>query len=115
MKTRLLLSIFALASAAHAFNASGQRWPAGEVRFQLSLPPLTAPLSDGSGSWNAVIEDAMAIWNSNVAAVRLAATRDSTAAVGEGNGVNNLVFSTTVYGTTWGSRVIEPEGVTDLV
>ena len=106
MKTRLLLSIFALASAAHAFNASGQRWPAGEVRFQLSLPPLTAPLSDGSGSWNAVIEDAMAIWNSNVAAVRLAATRDSTAAVGEGNGVNNLVFSTTVYGTTWGSRVV---------
>jgi hypothetical protein len=106
MKTRLLLSVFVLASAAHAFNASGQRWSAGEVRFQLALPPPTTALSDGSGSWNAVIEDAMAIWNSNVSAVRLAATRDSAAAVGEGNGVNNLLFSTTVYGTTWGSRVL---------
>lgn len=86
MKTRLLLSILVLASAAHAFNASGQRWSAGEVRFQLALPPLTAPLSDGSSSWNAVIEDAMAIWNANVSAVRLAATRDSTARSARGTG-----------------------------
>ena len=106
MKTRLLISLLVLASAAHAFNASGQRWSAGEVRFQLALPPLTSPLSDGSGSWNAVIEDAMAIWNANVSAVRLAATRDSTAALGEGNGVNNLVFSTTVFGSPWGNRVV---------
>ncbi|MFM7750973.1 MAG: immunoglobulin domain-containing protein, partial [Opitutaceae bacterium] len=106
MKTRFIFSLLAIASAARAFNASGQRWPAGEIRFQLSLPPLTAPLSDGAGSWNAVIEGAMTIWNANVSAVRLAATRDSTAAVGEGNGVNNLVFSSTVYGSAWGNRVV---------
>ncbi|MFM9031099.1 MAG: matrixin family metalloprotease, partial [Opitutaceae bacterium] len=106
MKTRFIFSLLAIASAARAFNASGQRWPAGEIRFQLSLPPLTAPLSDGAGSWNAVIEGAMTIWNANVSAVRLAATRDSTAAVSEGNGVNNLVFSSTVYGSAWGNRVV---------
>ncbi len=106
MKTRFLLTAVALATAAHAFNASGQRWPAGEVRFQLSLPPLSTPLSDGSGSWNAVIENAMTIWNANVTAVRLTATRDSTAPVGEGNGVSNVVFSTSVYGAPWGNRVL---------
>ncbi len=106
MTTRLLLTTVALATAAHAFNASGQRWPAGEVRFQLSLPPLSSPLSDGSGSWNSVVEDAMAIWNANVTAVRLTATRDSTAPVGEGNGVNNVIFSTSVYGSPWGNRVV---------
>ena len=106
MNTRLLLSLLAVGSAAHAFNPSGQRWPAGEVRFQLSLPPLSTPLSDGSGSWNAVVEDAMGIWNANVSVVRLAATRDSTAAVGEGNGINNVILSPTVYGAAWGNRIL---------
>ena len=98
MKTRLLLSVFVLASAAHAFNASGQRWSAGEVRFQLALPPPTTALSDGSGSWNAVIEDAMAIWNTNVSAVRLAATRDSTAALGEGNAARPIACEAEFFG-----------------
>ena len=47
MKTRLLLTTLAATAAAHAFNASGQRWTAGDVRFQLSLPPLSTPLKIG--------------------------------------------------------------------
>ena len=32
--------------------------------------------------------------------------RDSTAAVGRGNGVNNVLFSPTVYGTAWDGRTL---------
>ena len=96
----------ALSTALHAFNLSGERWPNGQVAMHLQLGPSSGPLLDGAPSYGAVAEDALAAWNRNLTNVRFTIVRDSTAAVGRGNGVNNVLFSPTVYGTAWDGRTL---------
>jgi hypothetical protein len=101
-----LAAWLALPIPALAFNLSGQRWPNGQVVMQLQLGPTNGPLLDGATSWGAVAEDALSIWNSNLTNVRFSVVRDSTAAIARGNGLNNVFWSSTVYGDAWDSRTI---------
>lgn len=95
-----------IANLADAFNLSGQRWPSGQVTMQLQLGPVSSPLLDGATSWGAVAEDALASWNSNLTSVQFSVVRDSTAAIARGNRLNNVFWSSTVYGDAWGTRTV---------
>jgi hypothetical protein len=95
-----------IASLARAFNLSGQRWANGQVVMQLQLGPVNRPLLDGATSWDAVAEDALASWNSNLSSVQFSAVRNSTAAIARGNRLNNVFWSSTVYGDAWDTRTL---------
>ncbi len=89
-----------------AYNLSGERWSNGQVTMHLQLHPTAGPLLDGATSFGAVAEDALAAWNRNLSSVTFVVVRNSPAAVSRGNGLNNVIFSSTVYGAAWGSRIL---------
>jgi hypothetical protein len=57
-------------------------WPDGTVVINLQLGP-SALLSDGSASWGASAESALAAWNQSIARVQVTVVRDSSAPKGE--------------------------------
>jgi hypothetical protein len=96
------------------------RWPDGVIGMHLQLG-TSGVLSDGSDDWGASAEAALAAWNQVVTKVQFRIVRDSTAAIGDGNGVNNVFFSNEIYGmafddsvvavtTSWSRRSARTEG-----
>ncbi len=109
MRARLLFCLFAASLAAplvQAYTYTGTRWNTSTITMQLQLGGSGTALSDGSVSWGAAAEDALATWNAQIGATRFVVVRDSTAAIAKGNRLNNVHFSPTVYGEAWGSGVL---------
>jgi nitrogen fixation protein len=74
--------------------------------MRLQLGSINGTLIDGSTSWGAAAEDALATWNNNLANMQFSVERDSTASLGYGNGINNVFWSSTVYGDAWDNRTL---------
>ncbi len=89
-----------------AYNVSGQRWAGASVVMNLQLGPSPGALLDGSASWGASAEDALALWSGSLTNLKFSVVRDSTAPIGRGNGTNNVFWSATVYGDAWDSRTL---------
>jgi hypothetical protein len=99
--------VFVLAPfTALAYNLSGQRWGGSSITMQLQLGSTNGTLIDGSNSWGESAEDALASWNGGMTNMRFTVVRDSTAARSNGNRVNNVFFSSTIYGDEWDSRTL---------
>lgn len=105
--SRILTCCVGLAPAwANAYSLGEQRWGGLTVPMHLQLGADSVSLLDGATSWNSVAEDALAIWNSNLTNLQFSVVRNSTASTAENNDVNNVFFSSTVYGTAWDSRTL---------
>jgi len=109
-KTRPALALALLFAGASAAGVSGfvllsDSWPDGTVVINLQLGS-SARLIDGSESWGASAESALASWNQYISRVKFTVVRDSTAPKGDGNGVNNVFFSNDLYGRAFGSGVL---------
>jgi hypothetical protein len=100
------LALALLPMAGHAYNLSGRRWNSAATTMHLQLGSGSGTLLDGSASWGQVAENALATWNTNLASFRFQVIRDSTAARARGNGINNVFFSTTIYGNAFDSRTL---------
>lgn len=106
---RLLCIAFALAACCVGLNAYvllGYKWPAGNIVMNLQLGPSPSTLIDGSSSWGVSAESALSTWNAQIGASKFTVVRDSTAAIGNGNGINNVFFSDTLYGSAFGSSTL---------
>ena len=103
--TFLAIAGFAAASL-HAYTLTGSHWYTSTISMQLQLGPNSAPLTDGSASWGASAEDALATWNHQIGQTRFTVVRDSTAPIAQGNRQNNVFFSNDVYGQAWGTGVL---------
>lgn len=89
-----------------AFSLTGTRWTGASATLHLQLGANATPLADGSASWGASAEDALSLWNVQLANFRFNVVRDSTAAKAQGNRVNNVHFANTIYGEAWGGSVL---------
>lgn len=116
VRLAVVLAWCSAGALAHAFYLISplSYWPAssvaGNVTFQVGLvanPPNipNPPLQDGSASWDAAFVAQLNAWNAVLpdAVLNLAAVVGSAAVPVEGDGVNNVFFSSTVYGDTWGT------------
>jgi hypothetical protein len=72
----------------------------------MQLGSSSGTLLDGSTSWSAAVEPAMATWNSQVSRVELRVVRDSTAPRADGNGYNNVMFDSSVFGDAFDSQTL---------
>lgn len=92
------------AARSPAYWYDGPRW-AGNPVMSLQLGSISngVTLIDGSTTWGQPAESAMAIWNQYLDTVQFRVIRDSTAATGLGNGVNNVFWSSSIYGRSWES------------
>ena len=101
-----LLSI-ALTATANAYSLTGKKWPAGaEVVLQMGLGNSLLPLSDGNTSWNAAAAPALEMWNAKMQTLRLTPAMDASSAAANGDRVNSVVFSTTVFGQSFGKNTL---------
>jgi hypothetical protein len=102
------------------FLPGNPKWPDGPILMQLELGS-SGTLTDGSTSWGASAETALAIWNQYLDRVQFTVVRNSTAAIGDGNGLNNVLFQSAVFGrsfptgalavtTTWSRGGVRTEG-----
>ena len=89
-----------------AYSLEGPKWPADStVTFQLALGNANRTLSDGNTSWNVAASPGLTYWNQNVQHAQLTYTNSSGGAY-QNDGINSIVFSTTMFGQNFGSRTL---------
>ena len=103
----IVLVIFAAVSRrASGYALEGQHWPAGTVvTFQMGFGSAGRTLIDGNTSWDAAAAPALSAWNNAMARLRYNDTVASPP-VSSGDGVNAIVFSSTVFGQKFGSGTL---------
>jgi hypothetical protein len=88
----------ALESAAYTVTQPQATWPCGDVVLEPHLGLVGGVLADGRISWDQVAEDAMAVWNANLATIRLR-SRSTAGGCADLDGRNSIC---------WRSPVEEP-------
>ncbi len=107
----VVLILVSLASTARAYDFLGSTWPSGNIPMRLQLDAtataVTFPLSDGSTSWNSVAQSAIAEWNAKMSRSQMTSTTSTaTSGMKYGDGINQVFFSTTIYGDAFDSRTL---------
>jgi hypothetical protein len=72
--------------------------------MHLQLSRASGPLQDGSADWNASAADALSIWNQYIDTVKFVA--DAPTGSSGADGANEVLFSSTVYGSPWGTSTL---------
>ena len=63
-------------------------------------------LTDGNTSWDTAALPIFGMWNQQLQNVQLSAVTGSTAPVSSGDGVNTVVFASTIFGSSFGSSTL---------
>ena len=108
-------SLFAAASvvpeaSAYVYEQGSPRWFAGNVTFVLSLGTPGRTLIDGSTSWNTPAAAALSIWNQYMQSLQLTGVVNDAAPVSDHDGVNSVAFSSTFFGSSFGSNTLAITG-----
>lgn len=98
---------FVAVHRSEAYSLNGYKWPAGsEVVMQLGLGSTPRVLIDGSTSWNAAAAPALEMWNRNIRQMQFRGVPGNTGSVHNGDRVNSIVFSSTVFGQSFGKYTL---------
>jgi hypothetical protein len=101
------LSLGAFPRQVDAYVLEGPSWPAGTVvNFQLGLGNANRTLIDGNTSWNTAAAPALDTWNPQIQRAQFTYVNNSSAPVSSGDHINSIVFSTTVFGQSFGSSTL---------
>ncbi|MBI4886094.1 MAG: hypothetical protein HY824_03285, partial [Acidobacteria bacterium] len=89
-----------------AYWLNGPRWASGSgIVMHMQLGSSGGTLLDGTTSWNASAEGALARWNQVLSGVSFRVVRDSTQGIAWQNGVNNVFWGDDVYGDPFGDAI----------
>jgi len=92
---------------ARAYVLEDSYWQIPLVPMRVQMGPADFPLADGSTDWNSVVENALALWNEQMDRMQFSWTVAGTGTpASEGDGVNSIQFSSTVYGDKFGPSVL---------
>jgi hypothetical protein len=94
-------------SSAEGYVLEGPRWPAGTVLvLQLGLGSANRTLQDGNTSWDAAVEPVANMWNQSFERVRISNVLNPQAPVSKTDRVNSVVFTTSIFGQSFGSGTL---------
>jgi hypothetical protein len=103
----LAVVLAAVAPAANAYVLEGKSWPAGTtVIMQLNLGSAGRTLQDGNTSWDSAVLPVAAMWNQTIQRVQVSAIVNPLVPVSSGDRINSVVFSTSVFGQSFGSGTL---------
>lgn len=108
----LLGLILGTSFSARAFDPFGFSWPSGEIPLVLDLdnadaPELPPSLFDGATSWNQVARASMEDWNDVMVRSQISEVTPTVGQeAGRMNGVNEAVFSSTIFGDEFGETTL---------
>lgn len=101
------MAVTLAARYASAYTLEGPAWPTGSaVVFQLNLGNPGGGLQDGSASWNDAVAPALDMWNQNIQRIRTAGVLNSPLTATSGDGINTVVFSSSVFGQPFGKSTL---------
>jgi len=83
----------------------GSKWTTRQIVMYLGLGSSSGMLIDGSASWGASAEDALATWNKYLANVQFTVVRNASVTPADGDNVNNVFFDSSFYGSDFGDAV----------
>ena len=86
-----------LSPAASAFVNNNRSWPSSIILMQLQLG-ASGSLINGCPSWGCAFERAMGEWNLYLNRSQFFGVRDSSAPIEDGNLINNVFYSSSVFG-----------------
>jgi Matrixin len=93
--------------SASGYVLEGYYWQVPSIPMRVQMGPSAVPLVDGSLDFDAVVVNALELWNQQIASAQFTWT---TAAPGtpasQGDSVNSMQFSSTVYGDKFGASVL---------
>ena len=96
-----------LTGTAWAYVLEGYSWPPPTIPMRVQMGPSSITLADGSPTWNAVVENAMALWNEQIASTQFTYTEAPPGtAASDGDGVNSMQFASTIYGDKFGASTL---------
>ncbi len=67
----LLFIVLAWPCGARAYTLEDASWPGPTVSVRIQMGPSDQVLIDGSTSWNAVVENAFALWHEQMANLKI--------------------------------------------
>ena len=101
------LCLAASLRSAPAYSLLGSSWPGPTIPVRVQLGPSDIPLADGSASYDASIENALALWNEQLGGVQFTWTVAAPSApVAFGDRINSMQMSSKVYGDKFGNNVL---------
>jgi Matrixin len=90
----------------YSLEPGNPEWSPGNVTFVLSFGGGSRSLSDGSTSWDQAGAAALAVWNQYMQSVQLNIVTNDSAPVSQRDGVNSVAFSSTFFGSSFGSNTL---------
>lgn len=96
-----------LSSMASGYVLEGPAWPAQSViTLQMELGSPSHALQDGNQTWNIAVAPAPDEWNAVMKNVQFSKVMNSSAPIAQGDGVNSVFFSPTMFGQSFGEGVL---------
>jgi hypothetical protein len=92
------LALVVLSDRLTGYSLNSTKFGNGTLTMHMQLGSGSGTLIDGSTSWNQATTNALATWNTHIDLLKFSAIQDSTSAIADRNGVNNVVFGSTVFG-----------------
>src|SRR4029453_389749 len=101
------LCLAASFTSASAYSLLGSSWPSPTIPMRVQLGASDIPLADGSASYDASIENALALWNEQLGGSQFTWTVAAPSApVAFGDRINSMQMSSKVYGDKFGNNVL---------
>ncbi len=92
--------------SAQAYALNGKSWASGTVTMQLGLGNANPALTDGNSSYNTAVAPALDAWNQVMGRVQFGSVMNSSAPASSGDRVNCVVWSSTVFGQSFGNGTL---------
>ena len=90
-----------------AYSLEGSSWPGSSLQVRIQLGASSIVLKDGSVSWDSVAQNAFAVWNEQMARLKVSWTvTPPNSPASSNDGVTQVQFGSTVYGDSFGSNVL---------
>ena len=103
----IIVALVGFSAAAKAYVLEGKSWPTGTVLvLQLGLGSAGRTLQDGNTSWDDAIFPVAAMWNQKIGRVQVANVMNPLAPVSSSDRVNSVVFTTSVFGQSFGANTL---------
>ena len=100
----LAIRLTGFTSTSRGYVLEGQSWPSGTVVVvQLNLGNAGRTLQDGNTSWDAAVAPVAGMWNEKLLRIQVVSPgRGLRVPAGKNDYVNSVVFSSTVFGQSFG-------------
>lgn len=100
-------ALLGLSSTAWAYALEGYSWSTPTIPMRVQLGPSDITLADGSTDWNAVVENALELWNEQLGGIQFAWTVAAAGtSAGMNDGVNSMQLASTIYGDKFGGSTL---------